>query len=149
MPIFCKKIVDEHLAIGDTVNSMMVLKDYTLKNEAPQIMIQMVRILVQQKKYSDASVLIAKAREIIKVEEEKTIIYGMLTYKVKQNKAKADLFYLEGLMAFKQSEYKDAISLLKKSLTENQSNLEPLYLRAKCYIKLNDTQKGDARLGRN
>ncbi|HEV8514666.1 MAG TPA: tetratricopeptide repeat protein [Cyclobacteriaceae bacterium] len=136
-----QNLVNDYLIIKDTVNSLFILKDYCSKYNSPQALLELAKILINQKKYEEAVNAINSAKDIIKKQQENLVIQNGRLVKIDFTKINSSLLELEGFIAFQQSLYSDAVKILNKSLSEDPSNLESRYIRGKSFAKLNNFKK--------
>lgn len=137
-----EKLVNDFLSIKDTVNSVYVLKRYVTKYPNPQGEIELIKIYVEREDYQEANSEILATRNWIKVQQGKLLVFsdgqiGTRSYE----KLSSFLLMYEGLMAFKQAKFAEAVKILTRSVEEDHENLESKYLRAKSYVKLKNTKK--------
>lgn len=139
------QLVNELMAIGDTLNVVYVLREYMARHHRVGSMIELSKILIAQKKYDEVTQAIAKARAYITQNEKKgnveIVIRGSSMMESDNNSVRSDLAMLEGMIALHKSRYEDAVLFFTSSLKENSQNRESRYLRGKCFIKLSDFKK--------
>jgi tetratricopeptide (TPR) repeat protein len=132
----CKGVSQNYLDVGDTINSVTLLKEFIESNvdineNLVRCQIELATIYVYSKKFEEARKLIDDLFSLAK-EKNLAINYPQLN---------AQIIYVDACYDYFHQVYNDAINKFTKVLRVDKENAQARYLRAKSFIKIADTKK--------